>query len=478
MQAWISSNFVETTHWMRNLLLTLLFACSIAVSLHSQAVPNPSFELWESDTTVRLNGWFDSNTWSQIIFGRPNVTPSNDAHGGNFGARLETIVPGNDTLYGYVTNTNGDPINGEGGIPYAQQPDTLHIWVKHDILAGDTAAMVVVFKAAGVVLSTDFHVFTGTVSTYTKVDIPLTLASMPDSVIFAMVSSFPDHHIATDGSWLLIDDMSFNTSQPIPNGDFESWTTSVTHEPTGWTSPDMYGDSLEVVTRTTDAITGMYAAQVETQAIFGGQDTLGYMTTGVFSGGNQAGGQPYTNTIDTLCGYYKYTGVANDSAVIGAVFFQAGMLFSVAAVNIHDQATYTYFEIPFQLGMTPDTVRIDIWSSHPNGVPMPGSILIVDSLRFKSDPLVGIPHSGPKVVWQLFPNPTAGDMWMEAALNTTGKYRLSVMNLAGQEAFVADLDLEAGVNRIKMDFSALSPGAYIARLTGNGHNSWAKIVVQ
>lgn len=466
--------FQRTT--MKNYLLAILLCCCSSTLL-AQAVPNPSFELWNDDTTFVPRTWFNSNLFARMVFGQPNVTRSTDAHGGLYAIRMETFANATDTMFGYIANVPGDPNAGIGGVPYTQQPNTLLGWAKYDIMPGDSALMIVSFKAGGLVISTDYFWFTGTASNYTLFQMPLSLSAMPDTVIIAAGSSFADGQGLANGSWLMLDDLSFNTSNAIESGDFESWLTLPRSEPIGWTSPDMYGDTAEVASRTTDAITGQYAVRIETRAIFGGQDTLGYLTSGQFNGGNQAGGQPYSLMTDTLCGYYKYAGMGLDSAIVGAVFFQGGNLVNVAALYLESKSVYTYFEIPFQLGAAPDTVRIDIWSSNPNSHAMAGSVLIIDSLRFKSDPLVGLPQAGPRVEWLLFPNPSQGQVWLEAALPSADDYQLELLNMAGQRVFLQSLPMAAGLNRIGIDLGSLSAGVYLARLRGDSYLGTMRVVV-
>ncbi len=461
---------------MRKIYILLLVVATCFGSTFGQAVPNPSFELWDVDTTEIPATWFNSNLYAQMFFGAPNVTKSTDAHGGQYAIRLETFANANDSLFAYIANCPGDPNSGEGGVPYNQQPTAMTGWVKYDLVPGDTSIIIVLFKSGGIVLSTDYYWFTGTANTYTSFQMPLTLSAMPDSVIIAVGSSLADGPGLADGSWILLDDLAFDSPNPIPNGDFETWSTSVRTEPIGWSSPDMYGDTAEVVTRTTDAITGQFAASIETQAIFGGQDTMGYMTSGVFSGGNQAGGQPYSLTTDTLCGYYKYNGVGSDSAIIGAVFFQGGILTNVAAIVLNDQASYTYFEIPFQLPSAPDTVRIDLWSSHPNGNPQPGSVLIIDSLRFKSDPLAGLPNPAQSMQWTAFPNPASDVLWIEAVAEHAETCALQAFSNTGQKIREQEMQLGPGLNRIPMDIQSLPTGLYVIRI--KGFASAVKVLVE
>jgi hypothetical protein len=462
---------------MRKYLFTLLLCCA-SLGLWAQAVPNPSFELWESDTTISLRSWYDSNLWSTASVGRPNVSRSATAAAGLYAVRMETIVQGADSILGYVGNSPiGSPL-GAGGFAYAQQPDTLHGWVKHNLLGNDSAVIAVVCKAGGLVLSTDMHFFTGLASNYTYFELPLTVAATPDSISIVAISALPGGGSMTDGSWLMLDGLGFNTSGQVPDGGFEQWLTTISMEAIGWTSPDIFGDTAHVVTRSTDAITGQYALSVQTKVLFGGQDTLGYATTGIFASGNQVGGQPYNLTTDTLCGWYKYSGISADSAIIGAVFFQGGVLTDVAAIYLESKSFYDYFEIPIQLGTVPDTVRIDIWSSNPGGLPQPGSVLLVDSLRFKSDPLVGLSSTPASILWQLFPSPSNGQMWLQAAPTVAGAYNLEILNVAGQRVYQQVCELNAGLNRLPIDLYSLPIGVYVARLQGEGYLGAMRIVVE
>jgi hypothetical protein len=450
----------------------------LGLFLHGQGVPNPSFELWSSDTLDAPVGWFNSNLWSKMVFGSPNVTKSIDKHGGQYAVRMETKIGGGDTIFGFVANTPSDPGSGEGGVPYSQQPTILRGWAKYDLMPNDTAIIFVAFKDSGFMLSADFYYLTGTSNTYTYFEMPLTLNATPDSVIIAAASSWPDGQFITNGSWLILDDLSFNTSDPIPNGDFENWNTSVRTEPVEWASFDFLGDTSEIVTRTTDAITGQYAVRIETKALSSFQDTVGYLTSGALFGSSQGNGQPFANSIDTLCGYYKYSGIGNDSATINVIFYANGASIDVAAKSLGDEANYTYFEIPFQLTSTPDTVKIDIWSSIPTGSPMPGSVLILDSLRFKSDPLVGIASTDSKPIWQLFPNPTSGVAWLQAAVKVPGTYELEIVSLTGKVVHTTEIEMFPGLNNTKIDLNALSSGVYIVRMQGRGYLGSMKLMVE
>lgn len=466
---------------MKHVYLFLL-ALGFSAQLWGQAVPNPGFENWDADTSDQLDGWYNSNLQALFAMGFPNVTPTADAHAGT-AVHMESYNPPSGFLFGYISNSPDDPMLGIGGTPWATDPDSLVFWAKHDIITGDTAIGLVTFKAGGAVLSTDFFTLTGTQPVYTRYAFPLTCPSTPDSVIIAVASS---NAISMSGmaagSWLQLDDMSFTSAGTIPNGDFEAWTTRVTLDPQAWFSADDFGDTTELVTRSTDAVAGNYSAQLTSRySIPAGRVREGFITTGQFSDTVLHGGIPYSLMTDTLCGFYKYMPSAGDSCILGAVFSQSGSIFYVAATRLAPASTWTWFEIPFALGLAPDTVRIDVWSSDPSPghFPVDGSILMIDSLRFKSDPVTGVLTGRPAFLWSVYPNPSAGgSVMLEAASDAGTVYSAELVDLSGSTLRVWQIQGRGGFVRQSLDLSGVPAGLYVLTLRSGTQRSSTRLVLE
>ncbi|MGB3946388.1 MAG: hypothetical protein WBM13_00265, partial [Bacteroidia bacterium] len=297
--------------------LLLAFTLLLQAEFYAQSVPNGGFEEWTSTTFDDADGWVTSNNESVGYYGVPTVTKVTGQTG--FAYRMETIVSGSDTTSGYLLNSEGDFFNGEGGWPYSQQPTSITGYYRYNLPANDTALMIVIFKASGSIISMDIFKIkgTGSQSTFAAFSFPLSLSSMPDSVLFAATSS----NLMTEqgiepGSFLELDGLAFagtGITQVISNGSFENWTPQTLNKLDDWT---VWG--VEGVSRTTDAYAGTYALRLQNNS---------YMNNGVLTAypsvistgnpGNSVYGLPYSNMVDTLCGYYKYTVTgATDSAFV------------------------------------------------------------------------------------------------------------------------------------------------------------------
>ena len=144
-----------------------------------------------------------------------------------------------------------------------------------------------------------------------------------------------------------------------------------------------------------DAHSGNFALRIETVEIsFFGEDpdTIGYITTGSVGDDGIDGGFPYTGQPDKLTGYYKYTPVGNDTAVINVIFskYNSGTgetdeLFD-HLIHLPPTSSYTKFELPIQLLEMPDTANVTIGSSNYaeeenfKGI---GSVLLIDDIQFE-----------------------------------------------------------------------------------------------
>src|ERR1700741_2432150 len=170
--------------------ITLLFVTNLAVA---QSIPNGGFENWTTTTYKKPQFYFVSSLQSNNNVVNPiNVTQDTSHYHGAFSVKLTTMLVGNDTATAYVAN--GDPSKPTGqGIPISQKPTGMRLYYKCNVMAGDTALIIVEFKAAGAVIGQSIQKITGTKSTFTLLSVPLTLAVTPDTLIFAALSSNAIH---------------------------------------------------------------------------------------------------------------------------------------------------------------------------------------------------------------------------------------------------------------------------------------------
>lgn len=212
----------------------------------------------------------------------------------------------------------------------------------------------------------------------------------------------------------------------IPNGGFEEWTpnsTNIYYEPGGdfWATlnPLATLGGPVTVSRTTDAYSGEYAAQLESK-LWGDLLISGLLVSGNFIANppSISNGQPFTDKPSKFIGWYKYTPINGDSAGVAAILTrynaEAGQQDTIAkAINAitENVQTYTQFVFDFDYllpGIDPDTIIIVFSSSGDAGnfQGQDGSTLLLDdiSLEYPSGLLERLL---PEFTVKAFPSPAA-----------------------------------------------------------------------
>ncbi len=377
--------------------LPLLILPLLAMQLHvnnaqAQACPNGDFESWNVRTYSEPDSmWYTSNPQSLSLDDSLTVWPVTGFSG--HAIHIQTAIVGTDTLQAYISNTAGDPQSGKGGVPYSQQPTAITGYYRYNMVAGDSATIIVVFKKSGTPIAFNSYKISnasGSVSTFTAFSLPLsTLPIAPDSVIVAAASSNVMANIFHSGSWLELDQVEFNTSQPLPGGSFDTWLPDTLATPVSWAVAQS-GQNGNGVLRSPLHYSGNYSIELTSEANGGGGGgpvSTAQITTGVFSPhSGPVGGLPYTLTTDTLTGYYMYTPAGTDTAGIQINLSNAGSIVGGNGYYFFAAASWTYFSIPFSATSTPDTMRIDV-KSGSFFASVPGSVLHLDYMQLKSHPL-------------------------------------------------------------------------------------------
>ena len=173
----------------------------------------------------------------------------------------------------------------------------------------------------------------------------------------------------------------------IPNGGFESWSSTTYSYPDNYifnvNNEDKAVRSVIFGVTQTTGYNSAYGVQVKTTAEIG----MGYFLNFQPSSEDPTawhGGIPYTQQPTGITGYFKYNVASGDAGIVIVAFSKNGSnIGTYYAVLSGLHADYTAFDVNFSpaLTQTPDSVVIGVASSWPN--PVVGSTLAIDKIEFK-----------------------------------------------------------------------------------------------
>jgi len=452
---------------MKNILL--IFVLLLQIKLYGQTIPNGTFENWTSTAYNDPTGFNTGNLRDLQRLGIASVTKVAGYTG--FAVRIQTNVVGPDTSDSYIINTNNpcsDPPQWTGGVPYSQHPTAINGYYRYNLPGNDSALLIVIFRKNGVHIGDNYIMIrgTGSQSTFAPFSFPVTCSGTPDTMIIAAAPSNKKKNIGIqNGSFIELDNLAFaGTSQPIPNGNFENWNAKSYDVLSGWEGWN------SGINKTASSYTGSYAIRLETWSDCGGSNvnssgiTTGHMTPN----SGPAGGRPYTNMIDTLCGYYKYAPMGNDSAMVYINLTNNHNNVGGNMHSLHAAANYTYFEIPIYVGgpIPPDTMRVDIGSSNwQTTIANTGSVLYLDNLYLKSQSLGIIESNTPNIQSIAYPNPVQDILTIKLKNNLSGSQRLALYDVRGK--IISEEDLHNNGTLFYIPVKNLEAGMYFYEIRGN-----------
>ena len=450
-------------------IFTFLFIASLSAFTYAQNIANSDFENWSNiDLFEDPQGLATTNIQSFLVSQVANVTKSTDSRSGSYAAKLETKIIGQDTIFGMISNSQLDN-DFNGGVPFTSKPDTFRISAKYAINTGDTAIAFVAFKKMGSFIGLAMQQFIGASTSYTDFKAPITWiipGITPDSMLFIVVSSNPDAS-PSNGSWIVVDDIKFDNTL-IPGGGFESWIMRSYEEADDWHTWNIISAIYPppYATKSTDAYNGNYAMKITTRLLNNNQDTISHISNGRIFSDDFSGGMRVNSNPMKVTGYYKYTPVGFDSALVAVRaygFNQGGSYVNIEnnLIKLAPASSYTYFEINLSYNAWPwvDTLGIAFASSNIYDGQQwvkDGSVLLIDSLNIEYFP-VGFESTEVNSSLNVYPNPASDNLYFD--INTHySKSTILVYDMMGKTI----LEKELFDNNI--DVSNLANGVYFYKL--------------
>jgi hypothetical protein len=282
--------------------------------------------------------------------------------------------------------------------------------------------------------------------------------------------------IFTLSSLMLI--VFFAAAQTIPNPGFENWETVGTYEnPVSWSTPNPFTSLAGVVTvtKSEDAHSGSYSAQLETMTVLGPNVSPGLVTLGNFAvdfltgAPTFSGGIEMPDMVKNFSGWYKYSGVDSDSAYIFMMSFRHPEGEEIDTVGVgmtylKDAADWTSFSIDmYQISENPaDSFNVIIMSS-PSAALHVGSMLQVDDLAIET--VTGIINFTKQTTEvKVYPNPVSDFVKFEVE-NAEKNLEVSIFDNNGR--CVEKLTFSG--NSTEVNLSSYPAGMYTYQLTGENN---------
>jgi len=269
--------------------------------------------------------------------------------------------------------------------------------------------------------------------------------------------------------------------QTLPNNSFETWESNPFpsyEEPPPWNTANPFTALAGAVsvTKSEDAFSGEFAAQLETIEINVGQtfQAPGLLTFADFNidlvslDFSFNGGLFLQDRVTKLMGKYKYTPAENDSASVLIYCFSHPEgeeldTIGLGVTYLHDAEEWTDFSVDmFYLSpSTPDTFNVLIMSTgtFEIGNMPPGSIMLVDDITIETT--VSTPENIAVKQATIYPVPANDRLTFE--LDESNEYTLSIFDINGR--LMEEIKFDG--NYKVANTSNLSKGNYTYRILDN-----------
>lgn len=268
--------------------------------------------------------------------------------------------------------------------------------------------------------------------------------------------------------------ITINIYAQIPNSGFENWNTVGDHEnPSGWRSSNLFcSGSFHPCTKSTDhfpASVGNYSIRLESNTSLSNCGS-GDATT------LSSNGMPFfliSGHPNSLCGYYKFNSMNNDSMLIFISFFYNG---SLAGKNKFVTNTSTFTWTPFILPLTyvsadSATISLQTFSAI---FPVGNSVLCVDNLSFDNLVSSDTEWASERTFFDIYPNPASELATLNIYKTGSQNMTLNIYNIMGK--LISSESIQQ--NQYEINTDDLSNGVYLVEIKTIDWTQKQKLVIQ
>ena len=238
-------------------------------------------------------------------------------------------------------------------------------------------------------------------------------------------------------------------------------------------------------TKTADAYDGNWALLLKNVAI-SANDTIGYITNGIFGNNGPQGGMPISQNPNLVTGYYKYLPVGTDTAFALAMITRydtahdSTITLETELIKLPPVNTYTQFSIPFVYNSFPyaDTLNLTFAAGNFfNNTERVGSQLFLDKLEMFYVPLkVNESYMKSNSV-NVFPNPGKGLYFVNLSLEKSQLVNIELYNENGQNIYSEKMNYTVNSTNT-LDLSSYAKGVYYLKITSDNNIFNKKLIIQ
>lgn len=438
-------------------------------------IPNPDFEQWQVINRDLPKQW-----------GVYGITKRVTGYNSQYAARLERDM-NNPNSPGAVIYGNPDN-DFSGGVPFADRPDSVAMFVKRHLPVGDSAWFLVMMRRNGQAICMNNFKFGGSDSTrFVRMSfaIPYSDTGLADTLIIGVSSTDPDNQFI--GSFVVVDSIHFigGNGAVVPNSNFEMWESITLEEPVGWQTTNQnlqVSSTSKMVSKTSDAAFHQYAAKIQ-NVLNSGEYRQGYLMAGRQGDDGPLPGFALSGKDSVLYAQYKCFPSGGDKVNIGIFVFDSGAM--VGSGFLRQEFTIsswsqTAIPIDYYFGYngTPDSAVI-YCSAFDGGEDAKGaSILYVDALRF-NEPFTSIETAGEVLgLLTIYPNPAKDKLKVLTPMIGNAPIHFSIIDANGKTVRIMTItETENGLNHLEIDLSELDNGVYYIRLENGGLYSSKPFIV-